>query len=255
MSTSPDHPDFTALALGEHIHGAPAQAVLEALRTSVSARAEAEQICNTARHLSLILKGQPPLRLDAARRNAILQADPAEIRARFAREEAAAPVPAVIEPPKKPARTWVYPTLAAAAVAGAVVLVLHLLPGYTPGAPQRGGNGGSLAGSTEPPVENGIIMITPAPAVPKEPAPPARRRQTAPEVVQKPGAPLMPPPDKGVDLPPALPPPPAIVQETPPSHPPLPAPAPPAVQPQPAPKKDNAYRDFATPQAPRGKKE
>ena len=30
MNTTPDHPDFTALALGEHIHGNPARAVLDA---------------------------------------------------------------------------------------------------------------------------------------------------------------------------------------------------------------------------------
>ena len=87
MNTTPDHPDFTALALGEHIHGAPARAVLDALRTSVAARQEAEQLRDTAAKLSLVLKGQPPQRLDNKRRNAIFNADIAALKERFAAEE------------------------------------------------------------------------------------------------------------------------------------------------------------------------
>src|SRR5688572_10233334 len=99
MNTSPDHPDFTALALGEHMHGTPAQAVIDALRTSVAARNEADQIRSTAQRLAFALKGERPERLDAERRHAILTADPAAVRARFAAEDAAA----FIEEPVLPA--------------------------------------------------------------------------------------------------------------------------------------------------------
>ena len=196
MNTSPDHPDFTALALGEHIHGTPAQAVLEALRTSVAARVEADQIQATARRLTLALKGQPPLRLDAGRRNAIFTADPVEIRARFAEEERAAfDEEPVFVPASRARRTWIIPTLAAAAVAVAGVVALRSLPGYTPPS-QRKTPGEDVANTEHQPDRK--IMVTPlkapppaqtpvpspAPAVVKEkaPSPPEQVRDLAPAI-------------------------------------------------------------------------
>lgn len=255
MNTTPDHPDFTALALGEHIHGTPAQVVIEALRTSVTARREAEDICATARQLSFVLKGQPPLRLDTARRQAILNADLAAVRARFAEEERAALT--VVENASAPARaprTWVYPTIAAAAVVGAAILVLQLIPGYTapsqrsrPPVTEAGGNG------VEPPEGNGKILVTPVAPRNRESAPPSRLRPPSPEVVNKLPVPIT-PPEKGVEFP-APPAPPAIVKDSPPALPPLPPagskpPASPGVQP----KLDNGYRDFATPPPVKGRK-
>ena len=228
MNTSPDHPDFTALALGEHIHGAPAQAVLEALRTSVTARREAEEICTTARQLSFMLKGQPPLRLDSARRSAILNADPAAIRARFAEEDRIAAVAAPPAPVVRPSRTWVYPTIAAAAVAVAAVMVLKLLPGYS--TPSRAGKPPVADAADGDPLPNGKILVTPVQPRSRESTPPPSRRPRAPEVVNKPsgtvGAPV-----RGPELPLPVQPP-AMVKESPPVPPPLPVPA---SRPQPVP--------------------
>jgi hypothetical protein len=138
---TPDHPDFTALALGEHIHGTPARAVLDALRTSVAARQEAEHIRVTAAKLSLVLKGQPPQRLDHRRRNEVLHADAAAVRARFLAEERAeaAEIEFIPPPVVRRRRTWVTPALSSAAVAAAAVLILKLLPA-----------GGSAGPSTAP---------------------------------------------------------------------------------------------------------
>jgi hypothetical protein len=208
MNTSPDHPDFTALALGEHIHGAPAQTVLEALRTSVAARVEAEQIQFTARRLTFALKGQPPLRLDAGRRNAIFTADPAEIRARFAEEERAAfaEEPVFVQA-SKTRRTWIFPTLAAAAVAVAALVALRSLPGYTPPS-QRNVPGEDVANMEKEPDRK--IMVTP-PIVPSPPRIPVQ--SPAPAIAKEEPAP--PPPQQVRDVPPAADPPapPVVVKE------------------------------------------
>ena len=224
MNTSPDHPDFTALALGEHIHGTPAQAVLEALRTSVAARHEAEQIRTTAGQLAFALKGLPPLRLDDARRNEVLKADIAAVRARFAEEDRAAladePAPVVPRPP----RTWIYTTAAAAAVAAAAIVVMKFLPGYTLPS-QR---------NLTPVVENnpeqtGQVNVTPV--VPQDPV--RQRPQVpapAPTVVDHAIEPPL--PDAGQELPATQhrspPPPLPIVKGPTPVIPPLPAPRSPA---------------------------
>ena len=217
MNTSPDHPDFTALALGEHINGIPAQAVLDALRTSVSARNEAEQIRATANRLAFVLKGRPPVRLDDARRNAIFNADVAAVRARFSAEDRAAlaeePAPVVERAP----RTWIYPTLAAAAVVVAAVIVMKFLPSpadVQPKAPP-------VAAENDEPT--GRIMV-------ESPTPngPVRERNQGPGV-----APAMvehevkpPLPDKGPALSPANEPPVQVVKETPPPRLLIPAPQP-----------------------------
>lgn len=211
MNTSPDHPDFTALALGEHIHGTPAQAVLEALRTSVSARHEAEQIRRTAQSLAFVLKGQPPQRLDEARRQAIFKANPAAVRARFAaedqlsfKEEPAAPAP-------RAPRTWVYPTAAAAAVTVAAIMVMRLIPGYT--APPR--REAPPVAESDPEPTGKIMVTTPATGAP------GRERVSvnppAPAIVNQESK--LPPPEKGLDLPAPPAPPPAVVRETPPARP------------------------------------
>jgi hypothetical protein len=211
MNTSPDHPDFTALALGEHIHGTPAQAVLEALRTSVAARVEAEQIQLTARQLAFALKGQPPQRLDAARRNSVLTADPAAVRARFEEEELAA---FETEPLVSAARSrpgWVYPTLAAAAVAAAAFVALRLLPGYTPPS-QRGGDPVTEVA----PAGSGVINVTPQ-KTPRTRVPDPVRTPTSVAVTQEPA----PQPPKSSELPsPAGPA--EFIREVPPQFPVLP---------------------------------
>lgn len=120
MNHPADHPDFTAMALGEHIQGTPAQHILEALRSSVSARREADAIHDTGRLLGAALRDEPELRLDAARRHAIFRADPEAVRARFAAEEADAAAARPFSAPRAaaaPRRTWLVPTAAAAAVA------------------------------------------------------------------------------------------------------------------------------------------
>lgn len=220
MNTSPDHPDFTALALGEHIHGTPAQAVIEALRTSVAARNEADQIRATGNHLAFVLKGQPPLRLDDARRNAIFTADIAAVRARFAEEDRSALADEPAMPVERTPHTWIYPTLAAAAVAVAAVMVMKFLPGAT----------ASSSTITAPVVQTndeqggGVIVV---PAAPQNPS---RERKPGPApgpaVVEQESRPSM--PEKGLELIQAPKPPAHIVRESPPAIPPIPAPHAPA---------------------------
>ncbi len=215
MNTSPDHPDFTALALGEHINGIPAQAVLDALRTSVSARHEADQIRATANQLAFVLKGQPPVRLDDARRNAIFNADVAAVRARFSAEDCAAlaeePGPVVERAP----RTWIYPTLAAAAVAVAAIIVMKFLP--SPADVQK--EAPPIATENDEPT--GRIMV-------ESPTPnsPVRERNQGPgigPVIVEQG--VKPPlPDKGPALSPANEPPVQVVKEAPPPRPLVPSP-------------------------------
>ena len=223
MNTSPDHPDFTALALGEHIHGTPAQAVLEALRTSVAARHEAEQIRTTGGQLAFALKGLSPLRLDGTRRNAVLHADISAVRTRFAEEDrvALAEDPAPVAP--RAPRPWIYTTAAAAAVAAAAIIVLKFLPGYT-----------SPAQRTPPPVvENDPVPTGKVNVTPGVPKTPVRERPPgpgpAPAVVDQAVEPPL--PDKGRELPATrLPaPPPPIVKGTTPVIPPLPGPRSPSI--------------------------
>ena len=232
MNTSPDHPDFTALALGEHIHGTPAQAVLEALRTSVAARMEAEQIQMTARELTFVLKGQPPLRLDAERRNYVLSADPEAVRAQFEEEDRAAFEEEPATPVSRPRPTWIYPTLAAAGVAVAAFVALRLLPGYTPSS-QR--NGTPVAGTGAEP--DGKIMVTPAKPHSGTRVQDPVRTPSAVVVKQEP-TPQLPPQTSEL---PARQDPPVVVNDTPPQFPVLPAP--PAMQ-TPLP--------YASPPAPQG---
>ncbi|HWB07448.1 MAG TPA: hypothetical protein VG796_30775 [Verrucomicrobiales bacterium] len=222
MNTSPDHPDFTALALGEHIHGTPARAVIEALRTSVSARAEAEQIQNAGRLLSCVLKNQPPLRLDANRRNAIFAADIDAVRARFEEEERAAFEEEDAVPVVRRRQTWIFPAAAAAAIAVTVVAALRLLPGY------------SSSRATQDPLTgepDNIIRVTPGNSA-GEKSVPIHIRQQSPAIAEKEApSPVLP---QGSDLP-APPEAPVIVKEPMPQFPVIPA-TPPA--------------DYASPPAP-----
>lgn len=211
---TPDHPDFTALALGEHIHGTPARAVLDALRTSVSARQEAEQIRDTAARLSFVLKGQPPQRLDSKRRNAILNADIAAVRARFAaedrEEEETETAPPVV---RRPQRQWLYPAAAAAAVVAAAVVVLRLLPGSGPAiAPQQPKAGLAQQNGDEDPGGR-VFMSSADPAATRAPA----RGTPAIAIAVKPQA--VAPPSPGSPGPAPQPPTPAeLVKQLPPAE-------------------------------------
>ena len=209
MNTTPDHPDFTALALGEHIHGAPARPVLDALRTSVAARQEAEQLRAAAAQLSLVLKGQPPQRLDNKRRNEIFNADINALRERFAAEEREeelevpfAPMPRVVV--KRRRTAWVFPTAAAAAVVTGAVALLQLLPGNngpsktpSPLAKKAAGDEGYLVITPGKPDASAAQNRTPGAATvsPQEVA----QDKTAPPVEEVPLTPEM------DTLPPALP--------------------------------------------------
>lgn len=187
MNTTPDHPDFTALALGEHIHGAPARAVLDALRTSVAARQEAEQLRETAATLAFVLKGQPPQRLDAKRRNAIFNADVEALRARFAAEEReeeaadAAPLPI----PRRQ-KSWIYPAAAVAAIVAVTVAVLNVLPGGE--RPQRKPSTAMVDSDGDP---VGRILVTPAtPSAPS--VTPGRKEAPGVAIQEKPAPPEVP---------------------------------------------------------------
>jgi len=119
MKSPADHPDFTAMAIGEHIDGTPPQAVLDALHQNPAARREADAIRSTAQRLSSTLGSSGSHSLDSAARLAILNADPAAVRARFAAESSpqSASTPANTRPrPRHDRYSWVVPTAAAAAV-------------------------------------------------------------------------------------------------------------------------------------------
>ena len=119
MTSPADHPDFTAMAIGEHIDGTPPQAVLAALHQNPAARREADAIRSTAQRLSSALGSSGSHSLDSAARLAILNADPAAVRARFAAESSPQPAssPATTRPrPRHDRYSWVVPTAAAAAV-------------------------------------------------------------------------------------------------------------------------------------------
>ena len=230
MNTTPDHPDFTALALGEHILGAPSQVVTEALRTSVAARNEAEQIRLTARKLSMVLKGQPVARLDASRRNAIFNADVTRVHARFAAEEAAAAALALVllpDPVTVRRRSWWLPAAAAAVIVTGAVAAFTMFPAQRPPS-----SGAPLAQQPVTPGDKVNIEVgTPAIAAPRRTQPPPLVvKSTAPALPQISPAPLksapaLPPvappamvhqPDKRPDFKPeATPPPPALREPLP----------------------------------------
>ena len=195
MNHPADHPDFTAMALGEHIQGTPAQHILDALRSSVSARREADTIHETGRLLGAALRGEPELRLDAARRHAIFRADPEALRARFAAEDAAADTVLTVSAPRAaaaPRRTWLVPTAAAAAVAVAGYFFLT----HTRG-PGRSGNRGAVAEQDANPEPTGSVRaMLPKPredATPRDLAParestPRRPLREVPQIVVQPPA-------------------------------------------------------------------
>jgi len=212
MNTTPDHPDFTALALGEHIHGAPARAVLDALRTSVAARQEAELLRDTAATLALVLKGQPPQRLDSKRRNAVFNADVDALRTRFTAEELEEEAAEAAPPPiPRRQKTWIYPAAAVAAIVAVTVTLLNVLPGGE--RPQRKpatatvdsdgdplgriivspvgpASPSAVPGRKEPPV----VAIQEKPAPPEVPADvPAPPHSPATDLAQKPDAPAVTP--------------------------------------------------------------
>ena len=195
MNASPDHPDFTAIALGEHINGTPARAVIDALRTSVAARREADSIRDTADALRLALKQESSLKLDDARRLAICSADPAELRARFALEQrAAAAIEPVAAAPRYSLRRF-YPAAAVAVIAIAALAVLRVLPGLRlpsrdqsiPVAGSPNGSSpsgqinvtpGSTVSSAVPPRRT--PLVTPLPDSSRPPLPPNIHRPAAP---------------------------------------------------------------------------
>lgn len=242
MNTSPDHPDFTALALGEHISGTPTQAVLEALRTNVAARREAEQIRAAAGSLAFVLKGQPPQGLDEARRRAILHADSAAVRARFAAEESAASARESVAPAVRRRHLWLYPGIVAAAAAVAGFFVLRVLPGYSTPAQNSNDPVANSEAGAEP---NGKIMVTPASV--KDAAKPYSHRTPPPGIVDRSAA--VPAPEKD---PMPAPEEKVLVKDSPLQLPVLPAPAPASPKSLPAggthPKLDPAA-NYATPPA------
>jgi len=215
--------------------------VIDALRTSVAARNEADQIRGTAQRLACALKGEQPLRLGAERRHAIFTADPAAVRARFAAEDAASFIEEPVLPAVRVPRKWVSPTLAAAAVAAAAFFVMRLLPGLTMPSPKDPGP----VAETEP---TGQIMVNP----PRTTTGPdkSRVRPPGPSIVGNDG---VPPPGKGTDLP-RVEDPSSLVQEVPPA---VPGPReviPPPPSGNPPQRPDPRNFDYATPIVPKVRK-
>jgi hypothetical protein len=121
MHPSSDHPDFTALALGEHLHGAPEPDVLEALRAVPTGPAEADAVRRTALRLAAALRSEPLPAPDPALRHAILAATPDSLGQQFARE-----MPATRRTAQRPRPfPWLRPLAACAAVALAAFLFLQ----------------------------------------------------------------------------------------------------------------------------------
>jgi hypothetical protein len=166
MKSPADHPDFTAMAIGEHIDGTPPQAVLDALHQNPAARREADAIRSTAQRLSSALGSSGSHSLDSAARLAILNADPAAVRARFATESSTQPAssPATTRPrPRHDRYSWVVPTAAAAAVVIAGWFFLN-----NTRIRQRSGNPSAQDENPEP---TGFVRATP----PDKSSPPQRR--------------------------------------------------------------------------------
>jgi hypothetical protein len=166
MKSPADHPDFTAMAIGEHIDGTPPQAVLDALHQNPAARREADAIRSTAQRLSSALGSSGSHSLDSAARLAILNADPAAVRARFAAESSPQPAssPATTRPrPRHDRYSWVVPTAAAAAVVIAGWFFLN-----NTRIRQRSGNPSAQDENPEP---TGFVRATP----PDKSSPPQRR--------------------------------------------------------------------------------
>jgi len=121
MHPSSDHPDFTALALGEHLHGAPEPQVLKALRTPPTGPAEAEAVRRTAERLAAALHSEPLPAPDPSLRAAILAATPESLAQRFAGTPShASPTPRRTRP-----LPWLRPLAACAALTLASALFLQ----------------------------------------------------------------------------------------------------------------------------------
>jgi len=119
MHPSSDHPDFTALALGEHLHGAPEPEILKALRSAPTGPAEAQAVRRTAERLAAAFQSEPLPAPDPALRAAILAATPESLAERFA----------VRTPPatRPHQRTRPLPWLRPLAACAAVILAATLL--------------------------------------------------------------------------------------------------------------------------------
>ncbi|MFN5961004.1 MAG: hypothetical protein ACK5CW_05945, partial [Verrucomicrobiota bacterium] len=165
MHPSSDHPDFTALALGEHLHGAPEPEILQALRSAPTGPAEAEAVRRTAERLAAAFHREPLPAPDPTLRAVILAATPESLAQRFAGTS----------PPttrtNRRTRPWLRPLAACAAITLATTLFLQRQrPQANPSNPA----GNPSAEFTEP---TGFVRSTPLPR--PSPAQPRKRPDSA----------------------------------------------------------------------------
>ncbi len=136
MSHSIDHPDFTALAIGESIGSAPAQALTDTLRGSVAARHEADSIHTTAENLRAALQRQTHPGLDESRRNLVLNVTRSEAIERLGTDDKedsgiGKTVPMREQASPSPFRIWA----GVAAAVAVTVTILKLIPAGGPTKP------------------------------------------------------------------------------------------------------------------------
>lgn len=195
MSPSPDHPQFTANALGE-IPPSGRAAFEAGLRRSPEHRAEAAGIRRAADRLTAALKSEPALHLTPAQRVAVL--DPASAQRIAALDSVSAQRIPVLDPASGPATpvgksaaaaparrgarpAWVGPTLATTGIAAAIVLGLNVFSGVRPG---------GASGEKSP---QGIPTVAIQPVKSSHPATPAGTHAPNPVLVNAgatPGQPL-----------------------------------------------------------------
>jgi hypothetical protein len=167
MHPSSDHPDFTALALGEHLHGAPEPEILQALRSAPTGPAEAEAVRRTAERLAAAFHREPLTAPDPTLRAAILAATPESLAQRFAGTS----IPTTRTNRRTRPRPWLRSLAACAAVTLATSLFLQRQrPQTTPSNPA----GDPSAEFTEP---TGFVRSTPLPR--PSPAQPRKRPDSA----------------------------------------------------------------------------
>lgn len=167
MHPSSDHPDFTALALGEHLHGTPEPEILKALRSAPSGPSEAEAVRRTAKRLAAALHSEPLPAPDPTLRAAILAATPESLAQRFSGSSPPS------TRPRQHTRSlpWLRPLAACAAITLATTLFLQR---QRPQTTKSTSADDPSAEFTEP---TGFVRSTPLPR--PSPAQPRKRPDSA----------------------------------------------------------------------------
>ena len=178
MNTPVDHPEFTALAIGETIDPTVAREISAALRQDTAARQEAAELHAAAASLRQALMREAQPGLDEVRRRRVLEATPGQALELLGagEEEAVADVVPLRfsrnHPAPSQARIW----LGVAAGAAVFIMVARLIPtGKSPIKPEVDPMADAVRLSTPGKVNGGAGRVGPAelPSIVTAPAVPA----------------------------------------------------------------------------------